>query len=223
MLNDLMFCLSWSAPIILLLGTTLVIANYSKLTFKNRAIGCFFCVFLLIDLFSRYIQKLTELDSNLHLLSWSAIVEFVLFAWLYSRFFITSRYRFVKWFLNFIGLMLLINLVSISSNIEFSGFQAYDRLLVDGVIMLLGLFYIYAALDNNDHVDKSEQYTNIFILLYVTVDLFMSLTINFMINASIPLVFFFWLFRLAFMLLLYLNLIHGIWQNGKIQRLKHFG
>ncbi|UTW61503.1 hypothetical protein KFE98_16010 [bacterium SCSIO 12741] len=218
-LNDWMVWLSWASPISLLLGILSAIRWGFRLDDQNRVVLVFLILFLIIDQCSRFIEQWFSMLNNLHFLSWSAWIEFAFFSILYTRFFVTRKFGYLKWVLSGIGILLLVHLLSRSFYVELEQFQLYDRLLVDGVVMLLGLLYLFVVLDSRKMVERAEQVTNIFILFYAAVDLFMSLTVNFMVNAGLSFVFVFWLIRLVFLVALYINLAQGIWHNGR--SLKH--
>ena len=183
----------------------------------------FLIVFLLTDILSRFSREWFGLNGNLYLFSWSAFAEYCFFGLLYTRHFITKNITQLKWLFPFLGVLLLVNLGRISVAFELNHFQVYDRLFVDGLILILTLCHIYIIIDSKVKVTKDEQFFNIILLLYVTVDLFMSSTINFMVNAELSLVLSFWFIRLIFMILLHIQLVSEIWKNGMKQKHKRFG
>lgn len=217
------------APAVLTVGVILGLIKYSKAGNKEKLILVYLTLALVLEITSRY-WFITS-NHNLFILSISTFVEFVFFSILYQKFFFIEPKKWINYGLLAFSFYLIYTLISLSFHIpmingepsDFNEFNLYHRLLADSVILLLSFLYIKETLTSESIIPLREYTTNTIIILYLIVDMFMSLTIKFMVNENVSLVFFFWALRLVFLLLLYVNLILTVWQNGRQQKLKQFG
>lgn len=217
------------APAILIVGVFLGIKNYSKSGSKEKLIIYYLVLALVLEITSRY--SILATNHNLYILSISTIIEFVFFSILYQKFFFIEPNKWISYGLILFSFYIIYTLIILSLDIPgainpetaFNEFNLYHRLLSDSVILLLSFLYIKETLTSESIIPLQEYTTNTIIILYLIVDMFMSLTIKFMVNENLSLVFFFWALRLVFLLLLYVNLILTVWQNGRQQKLKQFG
>ncbi|UTW66479.1 hypothetical protein KFE94_17800 [bacterium SCSIO 12643] len=229
MLNTVMTYLTLIAPAVLTVGVILGLIKYSKAGNKEKLILVYLTLALVLEITSRY-WFITS-NHNLFILSISTFVEFVFFSILYQKFFFLEPKKWINYGLLAFSFYLIYTLISLSFHIpmingepsDFNEFNLYHRLLADSVILLLSFLYIKETLTSESIIPLREYTTNTIIILYLIVDMFMSLTIKFMVNENVSLVFFFWALRLVFLLLLYVNLILTVWQNGRQQKLKQFG
>lgn len=218
-----MVMLSKSSPIVLLCGVLIGGYFFKSLSQKNRLVFYFLISFLILDIISRNLMQWFRVESNLFLFSCAAFLEFILFTILYTKYFITKQVPYLYQSLILIGTLLLVHLIGLTIKIDLKQFELFDRLLVDAIIMTLGMIHLYQTLGKLEKCIKAEQKLNVIILLYFTVDFFISLTINFMVNNDRSLVIYFWIVRLLFLIILYSFLILEIWKNGKQQKSKQFG
>jgi hypothetical protein len=217
------------APAILIVGVILGLRNYSKSGSKEKLIILYLIVALILEIISRY--SILATNHNLYILSISTLIEFIFFSILYQKFFFIEPIKWINYGLIIFSSYLVYTLIVLSLDIPgainpetaFNEFNLYHRLLSDSVILLLSFLYIKETLTSESIIPLQEYTTNTIIILYLIVDMFMSLTIKFMVNENLSLVFFFWTLRLVFLLLLYVNLILKVWQNGRQQKLKQFG
>jgi len=229
MLNTVMTYLTLIAPAVLTVGVIIGLKNYHKSGGKERLIIIYLVLALLLEITSRY-WFLTS-NHNLYILSLSTFIEFAFFSILYQKFFFIESKKWITYGLVGFSFYIVYTLITLSINIsgingsesDFNEFNLYHRLISDSVILLLSFLYIKETLTSESIIPLREYTTNTIIILYLIVDMFMSLTIKFMVNENVSLVFFFWALRLVFLLLLYVNLILTVWQNGRQQKLKQFG
>jgi len=217
-----MFALSLISPLILLIGTVLGIVRSARNSAQEWIIWGFLVTALTIEGLS-LAAAYSPSENNLHFLSFSTFFEFVFFSVLYVYFFLQKRRNWLIWVLSGIALILLIPLFSMTIIADLTKFHLYDRLLADWVLLLLSLLFLKDLLNDAKDVPKHRQFSSIIISFYLVVDMFMALTINFMVNEAPTLVTAFWLIRLAASLTLYSNLTYLIWLNGKKLRPSSFG
>lgn len=215
MLDELMFILSWISPLALLSGIVGGLVYWRKLIRLEWMIVIFFSIFLVIDLYSRWIIRWLDEGSNLWVLSFYVFFEYVFISLTYVLFLPTSQSKQLKVF-STIGVLLII-IVSLASQYSISPalFQMYEGLLGHFFILLMGLFFMYQMLTDKIEPSQQQRNLNAVIVMFSSIHFFMALTINFMVNMDVEVVFFFWLVRLIVLTVFYLKFSQIIWKAGK--------
>ena len=172
-------------------------------------------IFCIIDFCSRYIVEWFNLESNLLLLSIYTVIEYLFLSILYTQYMPTKGEKPLQLIAISGGGLILITLFSKLAPINVLMFQMYDGLIANFFSLLFGLFFIYKVLSDGMESTKQQRSLNSIIIMYSGIQLFMALTINFMVNMEVELVFFFWLIRLIALSIFYLKLAHILWQTGK--------
>lgn len=221
-MHELMNIASWCSPLILIIGVALGSYYYTSLDKKELLVFWFLISSLIIDLFSRF-QGWFMSHNNLTFFSLSAIVELVFFSTFYLKHLLHKEIKYLNFILLGCGIIILLNFGVYYFDFKIKEFQSFDRFFVNLVILCFSILFLKQQLTSQRDVLTSNSVINTFVLLYITVDIFIALTMNFMVNADINIVTFFWLLRLTFLILLYANLSYTIWQNGKRNRFKHYG
>lgn len=94
---------------------------------------------------------------------------------------------------------------SFSSNKE--GFQGYSLLICGAIIVLISAFYTYFIVSGRFPIDKNTLRFNYAALLFFSMDVFLSIPSNFLINASVLIVWVFWIIRWLLLVNFYVSLI----------------
>jgi len=210
-----MSLLAWISPLSLSIGLLGAVKNRQFLTSLEKTIAFFLLIFVLIDFCSRYIVEWFGLTSNLTILSIYVLIEYLFISILYTRFFPTRKSKFLLYSAILGGLVILIFSLSKVAPIITLQFQMYEGLFANLFSLLFGLFFIYKIMIDEVESTKQQRSLNNIIIMYAGIQFFMALTINFMVNMEVELVFFFWLIRLIALTIFYLKLSQIIWQTGK--------
>lgn len=221
MLEGIIYILGLCTPITLMIGVALGFFLYRKNDFVQRLLTWFITALLSLELASRYAW--ITIDNNLYFLTLSALVEFSFYGVLYYHLLSLKDHKWIVFLLVPVFLYLLFQTVTLSINVDPNQHNLYDRLIAGGGIMILALLFIKRSLTSETDFPRWYKLLNAVILTYIVIDMFMALTINFMVNAPKPLVFFFWFMRMLFLLLLYLTLVKVVWNNGSRKKRKLFG
>lgn len=96
--------------------------------------------------------------------------------------------------------------------------QPYIRVIYSFTIMLYSLGYIYLLLKERITYKKYTTLLNSSILLFFCIDAFLAIATDYLINNSLLLVSWFWMFRAIFLQLFYGTLIYYVWKTGKTQQ-----
>jgi hypothetical protein len=202
------------SPIVLLTGVIIGTINIKKNPEIGQLIFGYFIAGLLLEITSRYWGQVNEAKNNLIFLSISGIVDFLFFTVLYIRFFF-GRKRTWLLFLSFPTLILLFYMMYHKAALIPSAFDAYDKVICDGIIVFYALLSSYDLINGKEEVRTDVMRVNAVVLLFFSLDLLFSLTTNFLINAGTHFVIYFWILRFVLLTTLYTTLAYTLWQIGK--------
>jgi hypothetical protein len=202
------------SPIVLLTGVIIGTINIKKNPEIGQLIFGYFIAGLLLEITSRYWGQVNEAKNNLIFLSISGTVDFLFFTVLYIRFFF-GRKRTWLLFLSFPTLILLFYMMYHKAALIPSAFDAYDKVICDGIIVFYALLSSYDLINGKEEVRTDVMRVNAVVLLFFSLDLLFSLTTNFLINAGTHFVIYFWILRFVLLTTLYTTLAYTLWQIGK--------
>jgi hypothetical protein len=215
-INEVVIGFSFLVSLVLLVGCIFGGINYSKNPSVSRWIFWYFVASLGLDIVSRYMGFFSSHGNNLFLFSVNALIDLIFFARLYIRFFQTNYKLLLQVVSVLVGTIVTANMAFHGDTIFVASFQAYDKLLCDGVIFIMALISMLDLLRGKGELKKEILRLNIVVLLYFSLDMLMSLIMNFLVNSELKyFLAYFWLLRLALLITLYIILIHTLWQTGK--------
>jgi len=202
------------SPIVLLTGVFIGSINIKKNPEIGQLIFGYFIAGLLLEITSRYWGQVNTAKNNLIFLSISGVVDFLFFTILYIRFFF-GRKRTWLLFLSFPILVLLFYMMYHKAALIPSAFDAYDKVICDGIIVFYALLSSYDLINGKEEVRTDVMRVNAVVLLFFSLDLLFSLTTNFLVNAGTNFVIYFWILRFVLLTTLYTTLAYTLWQIGK--------
>ena len=202
------------SPIVLLTGVIIGTINIKKNPEIGQLIFGYFIAGLLLEITSRYWGQVNAAKNNLIFLSISGVVDFLFFTVLYIRFFF-GRKRMWLLFLSIPTLVLLFYMMYHKAALIPSAFDAYDKVICDGIIVFYALISSYDLINGKEEVRTDVMRVNAVVLLFFSLDLLFSLTTNFLINAGTHFVIYFWILRFVLLTTLYTTLAYTLWQIGK--------
>jgi hypothetical protein len=215
MLRELMVVLSWVSPLTLLAGVLGIFIYSRKFSIVEWTIALFLIISFGIDLFSRYAIDLFGFESNLFLISIYVLIEYIFLSIMYNRFLPTKKSKPLLYITLFGGTIISMFLISKLAPIIPKEFQMYEGLFANLFSLLFGLFFIYKILVDDLQASSQQKMLNNIVIMYAGIQFFMALTINFMVNVQVELVFAFWLIRLIALTIFYSKLSHILWLPGK--------
>jgi hypothetical protein len=216
--------LSYLAPFVLLAGCILGGINYAKNPSVGRWIFWYLLVSLGLDIVSRYWGFFSSEKNNLFLFSVNGLIDLLFFSRLYGKFFRFSYKTLLQVVSIIVGVIVAGNIVFQGKQSFVANFQAYDKLLCDGVIFVFALISMFDLLRGKGELKQEIIRINVAVLLYFSLDMLMSLIMNFLVNAGLKnLVAYFWFLRLGLLITLYLILIYTLWQTGKNRKRWQYG
>lgn len=222
--KELMYGLSLLSPAILLAGVIIGAVHFRKNPSVGRLIFWYLVCALFVDVLSRYWGLLSGSRNNLIFLSITGVIDLAFFSLLYNRYFGTKK-------MYVLPVLSILVLAGVTCNMCYKGFglteaaeyQSYDKLVCDGLIVLYALRNMYDLLSGKGPLKTEVIRVNGAVLLFFSLDLLISLATNFLINAGLHFVIYFWIIRLALLTTLYTILIYTLWLTGKNPKHWHYG
>lgn len=203
--------LSYTTPIILLAGFFLCIylKNKSK---TNQLILLLFILGLSIDILSRIFARLY--NNNLVFINIYNIVDLVILFLIIK----SNSPNFKKGYWVFFVLILFYNFYDLFS-IDFNKpleYQSYSRSINSIFLLFISLLQLVKDIISNEF-DQNKQLL-IYLAIFLILNAFLNIPINFLINYSNYTIFIIWLINTININFFYSYLIYYIWKSGKIQK-----
>lgn len=205
-------------PLVLMIGIAVGIYYYCFLPLKYRYLLIYFGICLLIDVLSRLVGKLFA--NNLVLLIFFSLLELLFFYFFFRVCYF--RRKVIKHVVLVIAASLyILTELFLLSKIEAAVFQSYAKTLSSFLILVMVIDYLFDCLRRRENATDSIPELAAF-LVYFSINQIFFLPINFLINVSSDMKFYFWCINLVVTILFYLFLVRQIWKKGLRQkRLQH--
>jgi len=201
--------LAYISITILLVGVALLRNPDSSI--QKIGLGYLLCI-LAFETMGRVYPKLMN-QSNLFVLSLSSFVHFAFLGYLYGYYFYRIKLTTLAWI---IGLGMLLALRNLNFLPEVSTFNTYDRAVYSFLMMLMALWTMYGLITRKLILSKRTISLNLAVFIFFTIDAFLALPTNYLVNTPKEVVVFFWLTRALALQAYYIVLIQYLWQTGKI-------
>lgn len=206
------------SPFILLLGVTVGLFLYRYLSPSSRLIFAYLGVCIAVDLLYRYLGYYSDLKYNLFIIPLFGFLELALFSRLYYRYILKSRSNILLLYIFVVLLGIVFELLFVNRLFHQKTFQSFGKVVDDAAIISFCIIYYWRVFNGSIPIVREHNYLNVAALVYFSVNLFLFLPINFLVNASFSVVMLFWVLNLVSMVLFYLVLIFLLWQNGKTRK-----
>ncbi|WP_320054580.1 hypothetical protein [uncultured Acetobacteroides sp.] len=213
--NQFLTLISLLAPITLVFGIIVGFYNFKRLDVSIRFLFFYLVLCLAVDLLYRYFGYYSHLKYNLFIIPIFAFFEFAIFSGLYYKHILKSRSNTFILFVAAALLCIFIELLFVNRLLHQKSFQSYGKVIGDAAIVFYCLLYYWKLFNGSIPIVTEHRYLNVAVLIYFSINLILFLPINFLVNASISIVFLFWVLNLVSVILFYLVLIYLIWRNGK--------
>ncbi|WP_286911807.1 hypothetical protein [Flavobacterium sp. UBA4197] len=203
--------LTYLSPALLLSGIGIGLFRYKSLDISHKLIMLYFATALCTDLVSRIYGQL--FGNNLIFIIVFSLLELIVFSILYQFCFFEKKSRTLFALIAVAIGFIIWELFSLQT-ISPQQFQSYSKVMDAFVIILLAITYFFQKVGRNKETPKDVLRMNAVILIFFSLHLLFFLPINFLINVSSELKFYFWCANLVITLLFYAFLNWEIWKNG---------
>lgn len=219
--NEVMHIVVYLSPVTLLTGVVLGAIRYTRTAPVGRWIFYYLVVMFCFEVAASYWGN--NANNNLFLLSLNGIVDLVFFSLLYVKHFHVSSKVFLLGISCLVGTGVLTTILFNGSHKMIAEFQLYDKVACDGVLFVYALISMFDLLKGKGELKREIVRVNVAVLLYYSLDMLISLIINFLVNAGFNFLVYFWFLRLALLITLYIILIYTLWQTGKNPKRWQYG
>lgn len=215
---------SFLAPVILLTGVIAGVWKWRTGGALRKWLWGYLCIGLVLDLLSRYFGYIAANRNNLIMFPVGGIVDVVFVAGFYGFFVRTA----LRPHLLILAVLAIINAsVSIVFKLEqqsgVAGFEMYEKVICDGVIILYALVSMLDMMRETKRIQPLVLRMSTIVLLCFSMDMLTALLSNFLVNAGLNYVLYFWALRMVLTITLYLILTYTVWQTGKNPKHLQFG
>lgn len=203
------------SPILLLIGIIVGLKYINYLAPSWRLILAYLVVCLVVDLLYRYLGFYSHSKYNLFMIPIFGFLELSIFSVLYYKYIFQNKSKSLLIFIVTILLLILYEVISTLKSSHKESFHSYGKVVADASIVFFCLIYYWRVVKGQIPINSEYNFLNSVVFVYYSVNLLLYLPVNFLVNAKLTLVIFFWVVNLISMVLFYLILIYLIWQNGK--------
>lgn len=207
------------SPVVLLTGVIAGITYFKQLKASYRLVVIYLAICLVTDLLYRFLGYYSHLKYNLFLIPIFGFLELVVFSILYYRYIFLNKNKSLLLLMAAMLLLILSEIVFVSELFHRETFHSYGKVIADASIVYFCLLYYWKVFKGQIPVNSEYNLLNAVVFAYYSVNLFIFLPVNFLVNAKLTFVIFFWAVNLISMVLFYLLLIYLIWQNGKTRKI----
>jgi hypothetical protein len=197
-------------PIIAIIGLVLYLYKKPKFIIADY-IFTFLLLGLIIDLISRYLAHVY--NNNLICINIFNLIELTLMFLIIQKISIklSKTYTYIA------ILLLIFNLYELFTA-NFSNpllYQSYSKSINSLFLLLLALIQLYKSIKDDNNV--KNRISLIVLTIFLTLNSFLNLPINFLINYNNYVIFFIWLINTLNANFLYSYFVYLIWKDGKTQ------
>jgi hypothetical protein len=205
--------LTYTSPIVLIIGSSCGIYLLGSIDAKSKRILTYLLVSLGADVVSRIV--LANSGNNLIVLPIYSVFELLIIASLYYHLGIKKALLIP---LVALGAIYIIGEIIYIDSSNVKTFQSYAKIVSSFVIVLLALQFFIEKLKSENEISQSTRRLNSAILAYFALNLILLLPINLLINQIASSIIYIWYAYLGATVLFYSYLSVFIWKNGKTQK-----
>ncbi|AWG24380.1 hypothetical protein [Flavobacterium kingsejongi] len=216
---ELLDLFTFVSPIVLFVGVVTGVYCYRSLDLSHKVIMYYLLIALSTDIISRIYGHVY--GNNLIFILIFALLELGVFSILYYNLLKKNK----KVFLIGIGIAVLFMLWEIWSlkMLHVADFQSYSKVVDTFLIVCFSIAYFFEKINSQTQTEWDLFLLNSVILGFFSLNLIFFLPINYLINETSILKFYFWFANLILTLLFYVFLTRAIWKNGRTHKQLHRG
>jgi hypothetical protein len=201
-------------PILLFLGIACGIYFYRFLqqTYKFLLIYLLICFF--IDVSSRIAGEIY--DNNLIFIIIFSVLELVFFYFYFRACFFKRKVTSYT-VLTFVATIYMLYEMFMLKDVSPKYFQPYSKVICSFIIIIMSINCFFEKMANEQQDNEVIKLNSVFVI-YFSLNLIFFLPVNFLINVTSSVKFYFWCANLLLTVLFYTFLSKEIWKNGSTQK-----
>lgn len=208
--------LGLASSLLLLVGCAIMI--FPKRRRKSNTVLAYLSALFIIE-GSCNVHAILFGTQNLYLFSISSYLHFAFLSVIYFKNLLNVPLRV---YLPIIAIGILPLLWGLHFQSTAVGFQSFDRSFYSFSIMIYALYYWYWLIKKERLQRNSQFHFNVAVIAFFSMDAFLAVGANFLVNESLILVAGFWIVRALLLLFYYWSVIKHSWKIGQTpQRLSY--
>lgn len=201
-------------PLLLLFGVIAGACYYRYLDKKNRFLVAYLSVCLAVDVLSRIAGELYS--NNLIFIVIFSLLELVFF-YAYYRFCFFKKNKKLYSVATFIASVYMLYEMFALKDVNPIDFQPYSKVICSFIIIIMSIDCLFENI-NKEQQDSAIVKLNSVFVIYFSLNLIFFLPVNFLINVTSSVKFYFWFANLLLTFSFYIFLSKEIWKNGSTQK-----
>lgn len=207
------------SPITLMVGLIVSLLYFRYISKGYRLLIVYLAGALIMDLLFRYFGSYSHLKYNLFLFPIFGFFELAVLSVLYYKYIFKGISKSLLVFIVTMLLLIACEIFSINKLLEIKTFYSFGKVIADVSIIWFCLLFYWQVFKGEIPVKSKYGTLNAAILIFFSINLVISLPLNFLVNEKLSVVIFFWVINLISVLLFYFFLIYLIWQDGKTRKI----
>lgn len=212
--NQCLSVATLAVPFLLIGGITVGLKFRKYLQRNYMYLVVYLIICLITDVLSRIAGELY--NNNLIFIVVFSLLELVFFYFYFRTSFSEKVAKYYGVAIAFAVLYMVYELVSLS-NVEPAAFQPYSKVIGAFLIIVMVLNCLFQTIKDDPFVQSVSKLNSVFVL-YFSLNLIFFLPVNFLINVTSSVKFYFWCANFLLTLSFYTYLSHEIWKNGSIRK-----
>ncbi len=202
---------AYTVPVTLIIGSVLGLLNYKKLSPIYRVLLLFIVLSLLADITARILGEIY--NNNLIITMGFPLIEIILFTFLYQKQ-LFSKKSIPLLTLSVIGSIYCLYEISNFRMSNVTEFTSYSKTFINITIIAMCIKYFFEVIEKNQTISSGISKLNSANLLFFSYSVIYFIPINFLINVSWDLKYWFWFVNILVHLAYYIFISREIWKNG---------
>ena len=211
---EILYYITYISPLILTIGLILGGIYFYELNTIHQLLLGYLLIALIFDLLSRFVGE--SFGNNLIFIPLFGFFELLIFSFIYLIFLVPDR-NVALALITGMGLCYIGLEIWHLKNKDAQEFQTYARVVDAFILVLMSIIFYVRKMNEDKTIVPGVFMLNTLVLIYFSLHLIFILPINFLINESSQLKFYFWMVNLFVTVVFYSFIIYLIWKNGKTQ------
>lgn len=201
-------------PLLLLFGIIAGTFYYRYLDKKYQVLVVYLSVCLTVDILSRIAGEMY--GNNLIFIVIFSLLELVFFYSYYQIYFFKKN-KNIYTVATFIASAYIIYEIFALKDVEPIDFQPYSKVMCSFIIIIMSINCLFENINREQQDSAIVKLSSVFVI-YFSLNLIFFLPVNFLINVTSSVKFYFWFANLLLTFSFYIFLSKEIWKNGSTQK-----
>lgn len=201
-------------PLLLLFGIIAGAFYYRYLDKKNKLLVVYLSICLTIDILSRIAGEIY--NNNLIFIVIFSLLELVFFYVYYRVCFFKKNITLYTVATSIASVYMIYEMFTLK-DVEPIDFQPYSKVICSFIIIIMSINSLFENISKEQQDSTIVKLSSVFVI-YFALNLIFFLPVNFLINVTSSVKFYFWFANLLLTVSLYIFLTKEIWKNGSTQK-----